>query len=162
MKHPIRLKVNGNWHELHVEPHETLLEVLRRDLGVAGAREACGIGICGACTVLVEDQPISACLLPAPLADGQAILTVEGLSQNGELDPVQEAFIEEMGFQCGYCTPGMILTARALLAEDPTPGPDRIREYLAGNLCRCGSYVKILAAVQSASRKLIARDDAVL
>ncbi len=159
MKQHIHLNVNGNRYELEIEPHETLLEVLRRELGLTGAREACGIGICGTCTVLMEGRPVSACLLLAPLADGKPILTVEGLSQGGKLDPIQTAFIEEAGFQCGYCTPGMILTTHALLKEKPNPSMEEIREYLAGNLCRCGSYVKILAAVEAAARKLAAPNE---
>lgn len=154
MKQTIRLSVNDELYELEIEPHHTLLEILRREVGLTGPRQTCGIGICGACTVLIEDQPISACLVLAPMAHGQKIQTVEGLSRNGDLDPVQEAFIEEMGFQCSYCTPGMILTTRALLAENPQPSPAEIKAYLAGNLCRCGSYLKLLAAVQSAAKKL--------
>lgn len=154
MKRTIRLYVNEELHELEVEPHHTLLEVLRREIGLTGPRETCGIGICGACTVLIEGRPMSACLVLAPLAHDQKIQTVEGLSRNGRLDPVQEAFVEEMGFQCSYCTPGMILATHALLAENPNPSPAEIREYLAGNLCRCGSYLKILLAVQAAARKL--------
>jgi aerobic-type carbon monoxide dehydrogenase small subunit (CoxS/CutS family) len=129
------------------------LEVLRDGCGLRGARETCGIGICGACTVLVNGEPISSCLLLAPLANGQTILTVEGLDGGDELDPLQQAFVENVAFQCSYCTPGMLLSARALLATNPTPTRDEIARYLAGNLCRCGSYQRILDAVYTCSRR---------
>lgn len=154
MKRSVQLHVNGQAYNLEVEPHQTLLEVLRSELGLHGPRETCGIGVCGVCTVLIDYQPVSACLLLAVLADGRPILTVEGLAQDGRLDPVQEAFVEEMGLQCSYCTPGMILSTHALLRENPQPAEHEIREYLAGNLCRCGSYYKIIAAVKAAARKL--------
>jgi aerobic-type carbon monoxide dehydrogenase small subunit (CoxS/CutS family) len=127
--------------------------VLRDGCGLQGTRETCGIGICGACTVLIDGEPISSCLLLVPLADGRTVLTVEGLSSGDELDPLQQAFIENVAFQCSYCTPGMLLSARALLATNPTPTRDEIARYLAGNLCRCGSYERILDAVYSCSRR---------
>ncbi len=154
MKQTIRLKINDELYELEVEPHRTLLEILREDMGLTGPRETCGIGICGACTVLIDGQPLSACLMLGPMVQDKQIQTVEGLSRDGELDPVQEAFVEEMGFQCSYCTPGMILSTQALLMENPTPTSAEAREYLAGNLCRCGSYINILKAVHLASKKL--------
>ncbi|MFQ5610498.1 MAG: (2Fe-2S)-binding protein [Anaerolineae bacterium] len=154
MKRTITLHVNGEAHRLDVEPHETLLEILRRELGLRGARQTCGLGLCGACTVLLDGRPLSACLLLAPLAAGRRITTVEGLASEAGLHPIQAAFVEKMGFQCSYCTPGMLLTAQALLAENPNPTPEEICEYLAGNLCRCGSYVKIVQAVQLAAEKI--------
>lgn len=140
------LRVNGIEHEIEVETR-TLLEVLRDDLGLVGAKEGCGIGMCGACTVLVDGSPMSSCLVLAGQVKGKEILTIEGLSKSGKLHPVQEAFIQEGAFQCAYCTPGFILSTVALLKENPNLNEDEIREYLSGNLCRCGSYQNILKAV---------------
>jgi len=154
VKQQIQLRVNGETLDLTVEPTETLLEVLRGEMGLHGVRETCGLGLCGTCTVLIDDRPISACLTLAVLAQRQEILTIEGLARDGQLDPIQEAFIAEMSFQCSYCTPGFILTTRALLAENPNPTQNEMREYLAGNLCRCGSYLKILAAVELATKMM--------
>lgn len=147
MKHTITLVLNGSERDLEVETDATLLEVLRDQLGLGSVRETCGIGLCGACTVLVDGEPISSCLLLAPLVNGRSILTVEGLGTEEALDPLQEAFVENMAFQCSYCTPGMILSARALLASNPNPTREEVARYLAGNLCRCGSYEHILDAV---------------
>ena len=144
----IQLCVNGQRHEVEARPDEMLLEVFRRELGLLSLRETCGIGVCGACTVLVDGEPISSCLLLAPLAEGREITTVEGL---GGDHPVQRAFSEAHAFQCGYCTPGMILTAKALLEERPSPTEEEIRLALAGNLCRCGCYLKIIEAVKKAA-----------
>jgi aerobic-type carbon monoxide dehydrogenase small subunit (CoxS/CutS family) len=146
--------VNGQTRDLEVEVHDTLLEVLRAEFKLTGPREGCGIGMCGACTVLVDEKPISSCLALAALAADKDILTVEGLADGDRLHPIQEAFIDQMGFQCSYCTPGFILATKALLAEQPSPTPDEVRDYLAGNLCRCGSYVKILDAVLDAAGRL--------
>jgi aerobic carbon-monoxide dehydrogenase small subunit len=151
MERTISIRLNGEPRELTVVADATLLEVLRDGCGLRSVRETCGIGICGACTVLVDGEPISSCLLLAPLADGRAVETVEGLTTDGELHPIQQAFVERLGFQCSYCTPGMILTAKALLAENPNPTPDEIARYLAGNLCRCGSYPRIVEAVRLAA-----------
>lgn len=144
------LKVNGNHHEVE-EGGRTILQVLRDDLGLFGAKEGCGIGMCGACTVLVDGKPISGCLTLAEQVAGNEIVTVEGLAKDGQLHPVQQAFIEERAFQCAYCTPGFVLTTVALLNENPDPGEAEIREYLSGNLCRCGSYQNILNAVRRAA-----------
>jgi aerobic-type carbon monoxide dehydrogenase small subunit (CoxS/CutS family) len=144
----IDLEVNGARHALDVRADEMLLGVLRRQLGLLSVRETCGIGVCGACTALVDGEPISTCLLLAPLAAGRSITTVEGL---GGDDPIQRAFAATHAFQCGYCTPGMILTAKRLLEETPRPTRDEIACALAGNLCRCGCYVKILDAVELAA-----------
>ena len=139
--------VNGEPAEVEARPDDMLIDVLRR-LGVASVRETCGIGVCGACTVLVDNELVSGCLLLAPLADGRQVTTVEGL---GGTHPVQLAFAEAHAFQCGYCTPGMVLTAARLLQENAQPSEEQIRLALAGNLCRCGCYVKIVEAVLLAS-----------
>jgi aerobic-type carbon monoxide dehydrogenase small subunit (CoxS/CutS family) len=144
------LKVNGTQHEIR-EGSRTLLQVLREDLDLGGTKEGCGVGMCGACTVLVDGRPISGCLTLAEQVAGKEIVTVEGLARDGQLHPVQQAFIEERAFQCAYCTPGFVLTAVALLEENPVPSDEEVREYLAGNLCRCGSYQNILKAVKKAS-----------
>ncbi len=144
----LRLRVNGTEHEVEARPDEMLLEVLRRELGLLSVRETCGIGVCGACTTLVDGEPISACLLLAPLAEDRTITTAEGL---GDADPVQRAFAEAHAFQCGYCTPGVVLTAKRLLEENPTPTAGEIKLALAGNLCRCGCYVKFVEAVKKAA-----------
>ncbi len=154
MGHTIHIKLNGENRALQVNARQTLLEVLRRDLHLHGTRETCGIGICGACTVLVDGQPLSACLLLAPQLDGCELVTIEGLSKDGDLHPIQAAFVNHNAFQCSYCTPGMILTAKALLDEIPAPSEAQIKEYMAGNLCRCGSYLKIIDAIQDAARRL--------
>ena len=154
MSQRVRLRVNGQTRDLEVEVHDTLLEVLRSEFKLTGPREGCGIGMCGACTVLVDEKPISSCLALAALAADKEILTIEGLADGDKLHPIQEAFIAQMGFQCSYCTPGFILATKALLAEQPAPTPDEVRDYLAGNLCRCGSYVKILDAVLDAAGRL--------
>jgi aerobic-type carbon monoxide dehydrogenase small subunit (CoxS/CutS family) len=145
----ISVTLNGEPRELVAGGGEMLLDVLRR-AGMRSVRLSCGIGVCGSCTCLLDGEPVSTCLLLAPLADGAAIETVEGLSD----DPVQRAFDELGAFQCGYCTPGMILTARHLLAEEPNPSRERIREHLNGNLCRCGCYPRIEAAVAHAARTM--------
>ena len=147
----IRLRVNGNNQVVAVPAERTLLSVLCDDLGLVGAREGCGIGICGACTVLVDGNPISSCLMLAVQAQGKSITTIEGLAEGESLHPVQQAYIDEAGFQCAYCTSGFILSTVALLDQHPHPDEETIREYLAGNLCRCGSYGNILKAVRKAA-----------
>jgi aerobic-type carbon monoxide dehydrogenase small subunit (CoxS/CutS family) len=140
----LTLRVNGEPHEVEARADESVLDVLRRELGLLSVRETCGIGVCGACTVLVDGAPMSACLLLAPLAEGRELTTVEGL---GGDHPGQRAFEQARGFQCGYCTPGMILAAARLLEEQPQPSEEDVRLAMSGNLCRCGSYVKIIEAV---------------
>ena len=147
MRYPIRFTVNGEVVELEVPANRTLLKVLREDLDLTGAKEGCGAGECGACTVLLDGKPVNACLVLAPEIDGHEVLTIEGLARGVELDPVQEAFIEYGALQCGYCTPGMILSARALLTRTPRPAEREVRESIAGNLCRCTGYEKIVEAV---------------
>ncbi len=151
----VRLIVNGEYHDVLVSCDETLLETLRDRLGLTSVRETCSIGICGACTVLVDGRPVSSCLLLTSLADDVPVTTLEGLTApEGTLHPVQEAFLAQQAFQCSYCTPGMILSVVALLAENPNPSPEEAATYLAGNLCRCGSYLRILAAVQDAAQRM--------
>jgi aerobic-type carbon monoxide dehydrogenase small subunit (CoxS/CutS family) len=144
----VRLNVNGERVEVEARPDEMLLDVLRRELDLTSVRYTCGVGVCGACTALVDGEPFSTCILLAPLAEGKKITTVEALGGN---HPVQEAFVEAEAFQCGYCTPGMILTAKRLLEEDPEPTEEKIRTYMGGNLCRCGCYAKIEDAVNLAA-----------
>lgn len=148
MKVPFVL--NGEAVEAEARSDEMLLDVLRREFGLLSVRHTCGIGVCGACTVLVDGEPISACILLAPLVGEREVTTVEGL---GGDHPVQEAFVAAQAFQCGYCTPGMVLTARRLLEEYPEPTSEAIRTYLGGNLCRCGCYVKIEEAVRLAASR---------
>jgi carbon-monoxide dehydrogenase small subunit/isoquinoline 1-oxidoreductase alpha subunit/xanthine dehydrogenase YagT iron-sulfur-binding subunit len=151
----LRLRVNGRDERVRARPHHTLLDVLRNEVGLTGPREGCGVGMCGACTVLVDGRPVSGCLLPAALAEGYELTTIEGLEgPNGELHPIQQAFVDHTGFQCSYCTPGFILTAKALLDEQPNATREDAKAYLAGNLCRCGSYVKILDSVEDARDRL--------
>jgi len=151
MKTRIRLTVNEEVRDLLVDAHKTLLEVLREDLDLPGTKHGCELGECGTCTVLVDGEPVLSCLaLPADL-EGARITTVEGMAPPGGLHPLQQAFAELGAAQCGYCTPGILLTAQALLADTPTPTRQRIREALAGNLCRCTGYTKILDAVELAA-----------
>jgi aerobic-type carbon monoxide dehydrogenase small subunit (CoxS/CutS family) len=154
VKQLVTLTVNGRTEELEVEPAETLAQALRRELRLHGVREACGIGVCGSCTLIVDGRTESGCLMLAGLADGLDVTTIEGLSLDGRLDPIQQAFIDNAAFQCSFCTPGFILATRALLAEEPHPTGERVREALAGNLCRCGSYTKIEHAVLDAAERL--------
>jgi len=142
------LNLNGSKYEVRAEAR-TLLDVLRDDLGLVGTKEGCGVGMCGACTVLVDGKPLSSCLVLAEQVAEKEILTIEGLGNAENLHPVQQAFLDEGAFQCAYCTPGFVLTIVALLAENPSPSDEEIREYLSGNLCRCGSYQIILKAVKA-------------
>lgn len=143
-----KLTVNGEDYEFKVEPHWSLLNVLRDMCGLTGTKNGCtGRGECGVCTVLVDGVPTLSCITLANECDGKSILTVEGLEENGKLHPLQEAFIQNFAFQCGFCTPGMLLTAKALLAEKPAPTEDEVREALGGNLCRCGPYSRIIKSV---------------
>jgi len=156
----VALRVNGAEHELLVPPQRTLLEVLREDLGLTGAKEGCGVGACGTCTVLLDGKPARSCLTLACEAQGTEILTIEGLAetwpdrQEGELHPVQEAFVAHHGIQCGFCTPGMILTAKALLDETPRPTEVEVRHALSGQVCRCTGYAKIVESVLAAADRL--------
>jgi len=151
MKRLVQLRVNGEEYEVAVEPHHTLLRVLREELGLTGAKRGCDQGECGTCTVLMDGLPVPSCLILAVQAQGQEITTIEGLAQEGELHPLQQAFIEHFGFQCGFCTPGMILTAKALLDKNPHPTEDEIKEAIAGVICRCTGYVQVIEAIQAAA-----------
>jgi carbon-monoxide dehydrogenase small subunit/isoquinoline 1-oxidoreductase alpha subunit/xanthine dehydrogenase YagT iron-sulfur-binding subunit len=151
----LRLTVNGREQTVRARAHWTLLEVLRTEVGLTGPREGCGVGMCGACTVIMDGRPVSGCLVLAPMADGADILTIEGMeAPDGTLHPIQQAYVDHTAFQCSYCTPGFILTTKALLEDDPDPSRDDAKAYLAGNLCRCGSYVKILDAVMDAKTRV--------
>jgi carbon-monoxide dehydrogenase small subunit len=143
--------VNGNDSEVIIEPHMLLIDVLRDKLGLTGTKYACGAGDCGACTVLIEGNPVFSCLTLAVTAVGKSIVTIEGLAEGAELHPLQRAFVDAGAIQCGFCTPGMILSAKALLDENLEPSRDDIRRALAGNLCRCTGYVKIVDAVEKAA-----------
>jgi carbon-monoxide dehydrogenase small subunit len=149
VKRELELNINDELWEVDVEPHKTLLEVLREDIGFTGAKEGCGLGACGTCTVLVEGDPLLSCLTLAVEVQDKRITTIEGLVEGGRPDPVQKAFIEHGAIQCGFCTPGNILSAKALLDRNPRASREEIEEALAGNLCRCTGYQKIVEAVES-------------
>ncbi len=153
MKQVIELKVNGETREVLVETHRTLLEVLRENIGLTGTKEACDTGECGACAVLLDGIPVNSCLVLALDARGKEVTTIEGLAVNGKLHPVQKAFVEHGAAQCGFCTPGMIITAKALLDEKPKPTEQEIRQAISGNLCRCSGYGKVLEAIKAASEE---------
>ena len=154
MKTRLTLTVNGETHDVLVPVHKTLLEVLREDLHLIGTKHGCELGECGTCTVLVDGGPVLSCLaLPAEL-EGHDVRTIEGMADGGTLHPLQQAFAELGAAQCGYCTPGLLVTAQALLAETPSPTRQEIREALAGNLCRCTGYTKILEAVELAALRM--------
>lgn len=150
----VSLTVNGTLHELRVQPWETLLEVIRDRLGLTGTKEGCGLGECGACTVIMDGKTVNSCLVLAVEADGKQVTTVEGLADGDQLHPLQEAFIEQGGLQCGFCTPGMIMSAKALLDENPDPSEAEIRRGISGNLCRCTGYTKIVESVASAAKSM--------
>ena len=153
MKRVIKLNVNGEEHEILTEIHKTLLEVLREDLGLTGTKRGCDLGACGACTVLIDGKPNLSCLTLAADVQGRDILTIEGLSQQGELHPLQKAFVEKGAIQCGFCTPGMVLIAKAFLDEHPHPSEGDVKRAIAGNVCRCTGYTKILEAIQAVAEK---------
>jgi carbon-monoxide dehydrogenase small subunit len=147
----VRLRVNGRDHELEVVAHHTLLDVLRDELGLTGTKECCAEGECGACTVMMDGRSVDSCLVLAVEADGLEVTTVEGLGANGKLSPLQDAFLDAGAVQCGFCIPGMVMSAHALLLRIPRPTDEEIREALSGNLCRCGGYNQICAAVATAA-----------
>jgi len=149
VRKPIGATINGQPRELLVKPNQTLLDVLRDDLRLRGTLEGCSVGVCGSCTVLLDGEPVSSCLVLASNVEHRQVTTIEGLAQNGELNRVQKAFLEYQAFQCGYCTRGMIMAVEGLLREYAAPTEDEIRDYLSGNICRCGTYTEVLAAVQS-------------
>jgi carbon-monoxide dehydrogenase small subunit len=150
----VKFLLNGQSYEVRVKPWRTLLEMIREDLKLTGTKEGCGHGECGSCTVILGGKTVNSCLVPAAEVDGQEIVTIEGLSEGDKLHPIQEAFIEQAGMQCGFCTPGMIISAKALLDKNPDPNEEEIREALAGNFCRCTGYTKIIEAVGAASKAL--------
>ncbi len=152
MKHDITFTINGESVHLTVLSHQTLLEVIRNDLGLTGPKYGCSTGECGACSVLLDGEVVNSCLVLAPEADGAEIMTVEGLSEDDELHPLQKSFIDHHGVQCGYCAPGMLISAKALLSRTSRPHEEEIREALVGNLCRCGAYADIIKSIQVASR----------
>ena len=151
---PLSFTVNGRAYEIEVEPHELLLDVIRDRLGLTGAKRSCDVEVCGACTLLVDGRPVSSCTLPAFEARGKQVQTIEGLAENGKLHPLQDSFIEHGGFQCGFCTPGMILAAKVLLEENPDPSEDEIKHFMHGNLCRCTGYKKIIESILAAAKKM--------
>jgi len=154
MTRVIQLNVNGEIYDVSVKPNETLLDVIRDRLELTGTKKGCDTGQCGSCTVLLEGKPINSCLVLAVEAHGKDILTVEGLAKNGQFHPLQEAFVQEGAVQCGYCTPGMLLSAKALLDENPNPTEEKVKEAIAGNLCRCTGYVKIVKAILTAAQRI--------
>lgn len=152
-KHTITLNINGNAEIVDVPANMTLLQMLREEVALTGTKNGCAAGECGACTVLLNGQPVNSCMVLAVECDGQEIITVEGLAQNGKLDPLQDAMIEKGAVQCGFCTPGMLISARALLNRNPHPTEEEIAEALVGNLCRCTGYARIIDAVKLASER---------
>ena len=154
MKKILQLKVNGRLYEMVVEPWKSLASVLREDLGLTGVKVTCNTGNCGSCTVLLDGRAVKSCLMLAPQAEGKEITTIEGLAAGDRLHPLQEAFMDHFAVQCGYCTPGMILAAKALLDENPAPTEEEVRRALTGNLCRCTGYINIIEAVLAAGEKL--------
>ena len=151
---PLSFTLNGSPCEIEVEPHELLLDVIRDCLGLTGAKRSCDVQVCGACTLLLDGRPVSSCTLLAFEARGRKVETIEGLARDGKLHPLQEAFIEYGGLQCGFCTPGMILTAKVLLEEHPDPTEEEIIEFMQGNICRCTGYKKIIESIMAAAKKM--------
>jgi carbon-monoxide dehydrogenase small subunit len=154
MKHQLSLTVNGEQYELQVESETTLLDFLREFLGLTGTKKGCNEGDCGACTVLMDGEPVNSCMLLAVAAEGREVITIEGIAKGRELHPLQKAFVEKGAVQCGYCTPGMVLSAKSLLDENKQPTEEEIRQALSGNLCRCTGYAKIVEAVKAAAEEL--------
>ena len=150
--YPLTMTLNGQEVTVEVEPSDLLAYVLRDKLGLTGTKTGCDEGECGACTVILDGQAVDSCLLPAMKADGCEVVTIEGLAKDGELDPLQQAFIDRGAVQCGYCTPGLLMSARALLDENPQPSEQEIKDAIAGNLCRCTGYLKIIEAIKEAAR----------
>ena len=150
----IKFLLNGQRQELEVKPWRTLLEMIREDLKLTGTKEGCGHGECGSCTVIMGGKTVNSCLVPAVEAEGQEILTIEGLSDGDKLHPVQQAFVEHAGMQCGFCTPGMVISAKALLDKHSDPSEETIREAMAGNFCRCTGYTKIIESIGAAAKAM--------
>ncbi len=155
MKKSISFTLNGDPVQVEIEPHVTLLQVLRDHLELTGTKDGCGAGECGACTVILDGKTVNSCIFPAMEVEGRSVTTIEGLADaKGSLHPIQRAFIEQGAIQCGFCTPGMVLSAKALLDEKPKPTEDEIRDGIAGNLCRCTGYLQIIQAIKTASEKM--------
>jgi aerobic-type carbon monoxide dehydrogenase small subunit (CoxS/CutS family) len=150
---PISFTLNGRLQEIEVEPHELLLDVVRERLGLTGVKRSCDVEVCGACTLLVDGRPVSSCTTLAFEVRGRSVLTIEGLAEDGKLHPLQDAFIEHGGFQCGFCTPGMILAAKALLDENPKPTEEELKHFMHGNICRCTGYKKIIESIMAAAER---------
>jgi carbon-monoxide dehydrogenase small subunit len=148
-KHKIHLTVNGEPYDLLVEPRQSLVDIIRYELGLTGTKKGCDTGDCGACTIILNGKPVNSCLILGVEADGSDILTIEGLQKGGQLHPIQKAFIDHGAVQCGFCTPGMILSAKALLDSSPHPSEEEIKHAISGNLCRCTGYKKIIEAIRS-------------
>lgn len=151
MRHSISFTINGEPYTIEVDSNRTLLKMIREDLNLTGTKEGCGAGECGSCTIIVDKRAVNSCMMLAVEADGKEILTVEGLAKKGVLDRLQEAFINDAAFQCGFCTPGMLMSAKALLMRNPNPTEDEIKEAIGGNLCRCAGYKSVIDAVKAAS-----------
>ena len=154
MSYKIKLKVNERDYELEVESDERLVDVLRERLNLTGAKKGCEVGVCGSCTVMVDNMAVNSCLMLALQADGKSITTIEGIARGGKLHPIQKAFVEHGAVQCGFCTPGMVMSVKALLDENKNPGDDEIKRHLVGNLCRCTGYKKIIEATKSAANTM--------
>ena len=154
MKQLITLRINGESYELEVEPRRLLIDVIRDTLGLTGTKEGCDFGNCGSCTVLINGKAVLSCLTLAMEAQDKDILTIEGLAKDGELHPLQQAFCDHSAIQCGFCTPGMLLSAKALLDENPQPTTAEVKEALSGNLCRCTGYVKVIEAIEKAANEM--------
>ena len=151
---PVSFTLNGRLQEIDVEPHELLLDVVRDRLGLTGAKRSCDVQVCGACTLLVDGRPVSACTTLAFEVRGRSVMTIEGMADDGKLHPLQQAFIEHGGFQCGFCTPGMLLAAKALLDEIPNPSEEQLKHFMHGNLCRCTGYKKIIESIMAAAKQM--------
>ena len=158
MKRQIVLTVNGEEHDIEIEPNQLLLQALREDIGLTGTKEGCSIGVCGACSVTIDGRLVSSCLTLAVGCQGKKIATIEGLAKGGKLHPIQQAFLEYGGFQCGICTPGQIMAAKALLDTQPNPSEEEVKEWMSGNLCRCTGYYKILDSVMAVVQNKISTE----
>jgi aerobic-type carbon monoxide dehydrogenase small subunit (CoxS/CutS family) len=156
-KIPVSFTLNGRLQELDVEPHELLLDVIRDRVVLTGAKRSCDVEVCGACTLLVDGRPVSACTTLAFEVRGRSVMTIEGLAEDGKLHPLQQAFIEHGGFQCGFCTPGMILASKALLDEIPNPTEEELKHFMHGNICRCTGYKKIIESIMAAAKEMNSR-----
>ena len=154
MSYEIKLKVNGRDYELEVESDERLVDVLRERLNLTGAKKGCEVGVCGSCTVIVDNMAVNSCLMLALEADGRSITTIEGIARGSKLHPIQKAFVEHGAAQCGFCSPGMVMSVKALLDENKNPSEDEIKKHLVGNLCRCTGYKKIIEAAKSAAKEM--------